>query len=64
MEIFIAFGVFGALLFWVFIITNKPAEPKFVKNQTKAKRRSGASLSVQRAGGQSGIEGCTDEAWG
>ena len=36
MEIFIAFGVFGALLFWVFIITNKPAEPTFVKNQTKA----------------------------
>ncbi|MFH0352242.1 MAG: hypothetical protein ACHBMF_09980 [Chromatiales bacterium] len=50
MDIFIAFGIFGALLFWVFIITNKPAEPTLVENQTKAKRSSGAS--AQRAGGQ------------
>ncbi len=50
MDIFIAFGILGALLFWVFIITNKPAERTFVEKQTKAKRSSGAS--AQRAGGQ------------
>ena len=50
MDVFIAFGIFGALLFWVFIITKKPAEPTFVESQTKAKRRSGAS--AQRAGDQ------------
>ncbi|MGH8522102.1 MAG: hypothetical protein ACREU9_11945 [Gammaproteobacteria bacterium] len=52
MDIFIAFGIFGALLFWVFIITKKPAEPTFVENQTKAKRSGGARLSAQRARGQ------------
>ena len=52
MDIFIAVGIFGVLLFWVFIITKKPAEPTFVENQTKAKRSSGARLSAQRAGGQ------------
>ncbi|MFH0341936.1 MAG: hypothetical protein ACHBNF_07350 [Chromatiales bacterium] len=52
MDIFIALGIFGVLLFWVFIITKKPAEPTFVENQTKAKRSSGARLSAHRAGGQ------------
>jgi len=52
MDLFIALGIFGALLFWVFIITKKPTEPTFVENQTKAKRSSGARLSAQRAGGQ------------
>ncbi|MGH8554992.1 MAG: hypothetical protein ACREUD_05415 [Gammaproteobacteria bacterium] len=50
MDIFIALGIFGALLFWVFIITNKPAEPTFIENQTKARRRSAAPLPEQRAG--------------
>jgi len=50
MDIFIAIGIFGALLFWVFIITKKPAEPTFVENQTKARRRSAARLSNERAG--------------
>ena len=52
MDIFIAIGIFGALLFWVFIITKKPAEPTFVENQTKARRRSAARLSNARAGDQ------------
>jgi len=52
MDLFIALGIFGALLFWVFIITNKPAEPTFIENQTKTRRRSAARLSNQRAGDQ------------
>ena len=52
MDILIALGIFGALLFWVFIITKKPAGPTFVENQTRAKRSSGARLSAQRAGDQ------------
>ncbi|MGH8508748.1 MAG: hypothetical protein ACREVH_08530 [Gammaproteobacteria bacterium] len=52
MDLFIAFGIFGALLFWVYIITNKPADPTFVENQTKAKRSSGAPSSAPRPAGQ------------
>ncbi|MBA3493187.1 MAG: hypothetical protein H0T87_03440 [Gammaproteobacteria bacterium] len=50
MDIIIALGIFGALLFWVFIITNKPADPTLIENQTKATRGSGAPLPEQRAG--------------
>lgn len=52
MDIFIALGIFGALLFWVFIITNKSADPTFIENQTKATRGNGAPLPEQRAGDQ------------
>ncbi|MGH8468269.1 MAG: hypothetical protein ACREVY_04545 [Gammaproteobacteria bacterium] len=46
-----ALGIFGALLFWVFIITKKPADPTFIENQTKAPRSSAASLAAPRASG-------------
>ncbi|MGH8523016.1 MAG: hypothetical protein ACREXY_01990 [Gammaproteobacteria bacterium] len=59
MDIFIALGIFGALLFWVFIITNKPADPTLIENQTKARRRSAARLSNQRAGDQHQLESKT-----
>ncbi|MDQ3563712.1 MAG: hypothetical protein M3436_06090 [Pseudomonadota bacterium] len=47
-----ALGIFGALLFWVFIITKKPADPTFIENQTKDARSNGAPLPEQRVGGQ------------
>ena len=50
MDIFIAFGIFGALLFWVFLITKKPAEPTFIENQTRDARSNGGPLPEQRAG--------------
>ncbi|MGH8533847.1 MAG: hypothetical protein ACREV1_14255 [Gammaproteobacteria bacterium] len=42
MEIFIALGIFGGLLFWVFIVTNKPAAPTLIENQPKDARSKGA----------------------
>lgn len=47
MDIVMALGIFGALIFWVFIITNKPADPTVVG--TKGARTGGASLPRARA---------------